>query len=134
MDSAGLHSVQTNSEGVTKAPLKRKAQSVADPTGPAQKKRKGLSRARAQPRGKTEVAPEEAALPAEPLPQPAGETPAYSNFRAAICASLQFFRSHDSGVHSTDCIATGILLNGKTTARDVLQSQVIVTTMYDTKP
>ncbi|KAJ3574070.1 hypothetical protein NPX13_g4484 [Xylaria arbuscula] len=59
----------------------------------------------------------------------AGETPAYSNFRAAICDSQQFFRSHDLGVTSKKCIATGtgILLTGKITARDVIQSQVIGT-------
>ncbi len=65
-----------------------------------------------------------------PLALPAGQPPMYSNIRAALCDSIHFWKTHQGGIQSTNMVATGMLLNGKTTPRDVLRSQVIVTTVY----
>ncbi|KAI0913754.1 hypothetical protein F4823DRAFT_640314 [Ustulina deusta] len=64
-----------------------------------------------------------------PLALPAGQPPMYSNIRAALCDSIHFWKTHQGGIQSTNMVATGMLLNGKTTPRDVLRSQVIVTTV-----
>ncbi|KAI1181152.1 hypothetical protein F4777DRAFT_592799 [Nemania sp. FL0916] len=52
-----------------------------------------------------------------------------SDIRAALCDSLDYWRSHQGGIHSVNKVALGMLLNGKTTPRDVLQAQVIVTSI-----
>ncbi|KAJ8122497.1 hypothetical protein ONZ43_g1325 [Nemania bipapillata] len=93
-----------------KAPSSKKA-------SPSQKKRKTQSISR------------KAAIPAVPLAAPAGEPPISSNIRAALCDSIQYWRAHQGGIQSKEKIATGMLLNGKTTPRDVLGAQVIVTTV-----
>ncbi|KAK5626795.1 hypothetical protein RRF57_002510 [Xylaria bambusicola] len=124
MKSAGLRSVNTHSKDANQGGQKRKASDVQDVNGPAQKKLKVPSRSRGPPQEKQGVVSGNNVLPAESLARPAGEPPAYSNFRAAICNSLEFFKQHQSGVQSDDKTATGILLNGKTTPRDILQSQL----------
>ncbi|KAI0521616.1 hypothetical protein F5B22DRAFT_661958 [Xylaria bambusicola] len=131
MESAGLRSVRVHSKDANQGGQKRKASDIRDLNEPVQKKQKVSSRSRALPKTKKALKLDNKSLQAEPLARPAGETPAYSNSRAAICDSLVFYKSHQSGVHSKQkaCTATGVLLNGKTTPRDVLQSQVIVTTI-----
>jgi len=71
-------------------------------------------------------------MEAEPTglrPLPVGKPPAASNLRAAFCQALPYWRVHQGGVHSNNKIATGMLMNGPTTPRDVIQNQVIITTV-----
>ncbi|KAI0111085.1 hypothetical protein GGR51DRAFT_508818 [Nemania sp. FL0031] len=63
------------------------------------------------------------------LALPAGLPPISSNIRAALCDSIQYWRAHQGGIQSKDKVATGMLLNGKTTPRDIVGAQVIVTTV-----
>ncbi|KAI0182933.1 hypothetical protein EV127DRAFT_353860 [Xylaria flabelliformis] len=91
---------------------------------------------RAQKKGKASVAngdntPEPAGttLSTTTLSPPSSQPPASSKIRAALCDSVEFWRAHQGGIQSNDKIASGMLLNGKTTPRDVIQSQVIVTTV-----
>ncbi|KAI1361897.1 hypothetical protein F5Y08DRAFT_355731 [Xylaria arbuscula] len=127
MNSAGLSSGQKAPTAVAKATHKRKARDSKDEDEGSHKKPRTAEKSKALPQAKQDRAPGAEVLLPVPLAKAAGETPAYSNFRAAICDSQQFFRSHDSGVTSKKCIGTGILLTGKITARDVIKSQVIVT-------
>ncbi|KAI1827677.1 hypothetical protein F4861DRAFT_535882 [Xylaria intraflava] len=64
-----------------------------------------------------------------PLSPPSGQPPVSSDIRAALCDSINYWRAHQGGIQSNKMIATGMLLNGKTTPRDILQAQVIVTTV-----
>ncbi|KAI3326975.1 hypothetical protein HD806DRAFT_550664 [Xylariaceae sp. AK1471] len=72
------------------------------------------------------VAPE---LQVQPLPFPVGLPPVSSNIRGALCDTLPYWKVHQGGIHSNNKAATGMLLNGHTTPRDVIQSQVVVTTV-----
>ncbi|KAI2627218.1 hypothetical protein GGS21DRAFT_545858 [Xylaria nigripes] len=78
-----------------------------------------------------EAPPVEPTEDTDPLtyPLPVGTPPVCSNVRAALCDSIDYWRAHQGGIQSTKNKATGMLLNGKTTPRDVLQAQVIVTTV-----
>ncbi|GAP91332.1 putative oxoglutarate iron-dependent oxygenase protein [Rosellinia necatrix] len=60
---------------------------------------------------------------------PVGKPSVASNVRAALCDSIDYWKAHQGGIHSQTMVATGMLLNGKTTPRDVLQAQVIITTV-----
>ncbi|KAI0401608.1 hypothetical protein F4802DRAFT_618804 [Xylaria palmicola] len=60
---------------------------------------------------------------------PFGRPPVSANFRAALCDSVNFWKAHQGGIHSHLGVATGMLLTGTTTPRDVLQAQVVVTTV-----
>ncbi|KAI0393406.1 hypothetical protein F5Y17DRAFT_466948 [Xylariaceae sp. FL0594] len=63
------------------------------------------------------------------LPLPVGVPPVAADFRAALCQSLPYWKAHQGGVHSNEKIATGMLMNGATTPRDIVQNQVIITTI-----
>lgn len=60
----------------------------------------------------------------------AGQPPVSSNVRAALCDSIDYWKAHQGGIQSVKKVATGMLLNGQTTPRDILQAQVIITTVY----
>ncbi|KAI1749263.1 hypothetical protein F4782DRAFT_549841 [Xylaria castorea] len=93
-------------------------------------------RTRAQKKGKATVGdgnntpePVGTTLSTTPLSVPAAQPPISSKIRAALCDSIEYWRAHQGGIQSTEKVATGMLLNGKTTPRDVIQAQVIVTTV-----
>jgi hypothetical protein len=65
----------------------------------------------------------------QPLPFPAGFPPVSSDIRAALCDTLPYWKVHQGGIQSKHNVASGMLLNGKTTSRDVVQSQVVITTV-----
>ncbi|RYC60024.1 hypothetical protein CHU98_g6177 [Xylaria longipes] len=107
--------------------------STGQKVGSSRKKQKSQPRrpsTRAQKKGKATVADgNNAPEPATPLPPPSRQPPISSKIRAAMCDTLKYWKAHQGGIHSKDKIATGMLLNGKTTPRDVIQAQVIVTTV-----
>ncbi|KAI1114187.1 hypothetical protein F5Y14DRAFT_451367 [Nemania sp. NC0429] len=120
---------------------KRKAPK-AQGAGPAQKKQRAQARPRrTRAQARTEAAPNNTihsyfATSAAPtagdettLSNPAGTPPISSNIRAALCDSIDYWKAHQGGIQSCSNVATGMLLNGKTTPRDVLQAQVIITTV-----
>ncbi|KAI0975589.1 hypothetical protein F4678DRAFT_456941 [Xylaria arbuscula] len=100
MNSAGLRSAGAGSKEAGNHAQKRKASNAEDIDASSQKKQK-----------------------------PAGQPPISSNVRAALCDSLDFWKAHQGGIQSSKKVATGMLLNGKTTPRDVLHGQVIITTV-----
>ncbi|KAI0871288.1 hypothetical protein GGS24DRAFT_503908 [Hypoxylon argillaceum] len=117
MDSADGSLASTGPSQNTRHAQKRKASSTPRAASP-QKKRKAPARSRrATP------------IPTAPLALPAGIPPVSSNIRAALCDSILFWRAHQGGIQSSQKTATGMLLNGKTTPRDVLGAQVIITTV-----
>ncbi|KAI1433279.1 hypothetical protein GGR50DRAFT_515609 [Xylaria sp. CBS 124048] len=63
------------------------------------------------------------------LCRPCGQPPISADVRAALCDTISYWKAHQGGIQSRGMVATGMLLNGKTTPRDILQSQVIVTTV-----
>ncbi|TGJ84652.1 hypothetical protein E0Z10_g4126 [Xylaria hypoxylon] len=149
MDSAGLRSVSAASRQAGDNAQKRKASDVQEADDASQKKqkahrRRSLTQSKAKKAAESngtagtnlvvangDKAPEPAGtiLSTAPLALPAGQPPASSNSRAALCNSIEFWRAHQGGIHSYLGVATGMLLNGKTTPRDVLQGQVVVTTV-----
>ncbi|KAI0545032.1 hypothetical protein F4679DRAFT_599977 [Xylaria curta] len=101
-----------------------------------QKSQPKRPRTRAQKKGKASVAngdntpePAESTMSTTPLSPPAAQPPISSKIRAALCDSNEFWKAHQGGIQSNDKVASGMLLNGKTTPRDVIQAQVIVTTV-----
>ncbi|KAI8623146.1 hypothetical protein F5Y19DRAFT_482041 [Xylariaceae sp. FL1651] len=65
----------------------------------------------------------------KPLPLPAGDPPVSADFRSAMCDSISYWKQHQGGIQSNDKVASGMLLNGKTTPRDVLSHQVVITSV-----
>ncbi|KAI1427372.1 hypothetical protein F5Y12DRAFT_792393 [Xylaria sp. FL1777] len=147
MDSAGLRSVGASIKGLSDSAQKRKAFGDQGVNNSSRKKQKGetsfpLARAGAKKSVQSkdtmdtsidpdsDDTPESASptLSTAPLALPAGQPPIFSNLRAALCDSIDFWKSHQGSIQSINNVATGMLLNGKTTPRDILQSQVIVTT------
>jgi hypothetical protein len=119
MDSTNGSSVNNSGSRQTSRHAQKRKASNAQQAGSLPKKRK------AQPRSRRGTL-----VSAAPLALPAGEPPISSNIRAALCDSIQYWRAHQGGIQSSEKIATGMLLNGKTTPRDVLGAQVIITTVY----
>ncbi|KAI0425275.1 hypothetical protein F5Y09DRAFT_352535 [Xylaria sp. FL1042] len=113
MNSAGLRSASARRTEVGDRAQKRKSSDAQDMNESLQKKQK--------PAGNTESV--------ELLALPAGQPPISANMRGALCDSIHFWKAHQGGIQSKSSVATGMLLNGKTTPRDVLQSQVIITTV-----
>ncbi|GAW15612.1 hypothetical protein ANO14919_050280 [Xylariales sp. No.14919] len=139
MDSAGLRSA---SKQASDDAQKRKApdsQDIGDASPKRRKTKSSSSLTRAKPKKtvKSSVVadgdntPESAGatLSTRTLALPAGTPPLSSNFRGALCDAVSYYKSHQGGIYSTGLVANGMLLNGKTTQRDVLQSQVIITTV-----
>lgn len=152
MDPINSTSIDTGSSQANNSSYKRKASKVQG-TGAAPKKQRTQPQPQQSPRrtraqGRKRAAPNntiesDTAItvgdfpePADtaqmdaPLPNPAGQPPVSSNIRAALCDSIDYWKAHQGGIQSTANVATGMLLNGKTTPRDILQAQVIVTTVY----
>ncbi|KAI1127276.1 hypothetical protein F5Y10DRAFT_266347 [Nemania abortiva] len=132
MDSINDPAANTGSGQGSSRAQKRKAP-IALKVNSSRKKQKAQPltlRTRTRAKRKTQSTSDtDANATPEPLALPAGSPPISSNIRAALCDSILFWRAHQGGIQSRDKIATGMLLNGKTTPRDVLGAQVIVTTV-----
>ncbi|KAI0808846.1 hypothetical protein GGR55DRAFT_696551 [Xylaria sp. FL0064] len=113
MQSAGLRSAASRARAVDDHAQKRKSPDAQDSNESSQKKPKS---------GGT-------TLLVGPLALPAGQSPISTNNRGALCDSVPYWKAHQGGIQSKQRVATGMLLNGKTTPRDILQSQVIITTV-----
>ncbi|KAJ2986248.1 hypothetical protein NUW58_g5117 [Xylaria curta] len=110
MSSISGGPMDVSSSRASKGAQKRKASDQGD----------GSSRKKQKPQANS---------PSPRLPLPTGQPPVYSKIRAALCDSIDFWKAHQGGIQSTDKVATGMLLNGKTTPRDIIGAQVIITTV-----
>ncbi|KAI1324448.1 hypothetical protein F5Y16DRAFT_423984 [Xylariaceae sp. FL0255] len=63
------------------------------------------------------------------LPKPSGTADISSNYRAGFCGAQDHYNRHQGAVHSKDCVALGMLVGEKTTPRDILTGQVLITTV-----
>ncbi|KAI0449461.1 hypothetical protein F5B21DRAFT_520197 [Xylaria acuta] len=133
MDSTNRPSTDAGSSQAGGRAQKRKPSGgqEVDSSRKKQKAQPRRPRTRAAKKGKATIAdganvPE---LAMTALPLPAGQPPVSSKIRAALCDSIEYWKAHQGGIQSNEKVATGMLLNGKTTPRDVIQAQVIVTTV-----
>ncbi|RYP07948.1 hypothetical protein DL765_008969 [Monosporascus sp. GIB2] len=62
-------------------------------------------------------------------PEPSGAPEVWAESRAALCNALDYFRSHQSSLHSQDGVAVGMLIDSKVGEHDMFSSQVIITSI-----
>ncbi|KAI0487293.1 hypothetical protein F4859DRAFT_525455 [Xylaria cf. heliscus] len=135
MNSASLPLMDAGSSQGDNRSRKRKASGALEVNSSPKKQKSQPRRRRTGTRGKGQTAiadaPEltQTTLSVVPLPLPAGQPPVSSKIRAAMCDSIEYWKAHQGGIQSKNNVASGMLLNGKTTPRDVIQAQVIVTTV-----
>ncbi|OLN96554.1 hypothetical protein CCHL11_00652 [Colletotrichum chlorophyti] len=60
---------------------------------------------------------------------PFGPPPIWANNRQALCDALNWFKSHESSLYTSEKVAKGFLLNAHPTVRDTVGSEVIITTL-----
>ncbi|KAG7108578.1 hypothetical protein HYQ44_012454 [Verticillium longisporum] len=66
------------------------------------------------------------------LPQsasPLGKPVVWSENRQALCDSLWYFKQHQAGSYPIDGVLRGFLLDGESTIRDIVTSDVIISTL-----
>jgi hypothetical protein len=121
-----------NTSVQTRAARKRSATSDAAPEPPKKQPRVQRRQLRAKKVSKSDDDEEEpaAVIQNDRLPNPAERPPLSSDIRAAMCDTTPYWRAHQGGLMSKDNVATGMLLNGRTTPRDTILKQVIITTVY----
>ncbi|RYP75102.1 hypothetical protein DL771_002563 [Monosporascus sp. 5C6A] len=62
-------------------------------------------------------------------PEPSGAPEVWAESRAALCNALDYFRSHQSSLHSQDGVAVGMMIDSKVGEHDMFSSQVIITSI-----
>ena len=66
-------------------------------------------------------------LDLRPLPQ--GEPPVWSDKRQALCDSLPWYKAHQGSIYTSGLMAHGLLLDGEYEFSDIVEGQVIITSV-----
>lgn len=62
-------------------------------------------------------------------PQLAIGPPVWSDKRQALCDALPYFKSHQGAMYTSGLVMKGFLIDGEVSIRDMLTSNVIITSL-----